>query len=239
MDKRTPGRNGLAVFSIIVALGLPGCGSVYTLYSIAAPSGEPSAVPDLSGLWTLTDPRTSSVVLRISAEDYDVGHCRNVDIRLLSAYPHEDQPIGDQICFVPVAGHLVAELRAAGPVPLYQQALFKFDRQSISFCSAIWADLRKWSEEHPQASRAFGLEFARRERDVWIVAGESTVTDLFVTSSRSAILAHLESRLKEMPKACDELDKEGHSGWITYIRLTPPRSLEAAAAADTPPLALD
>jgi len=102
----------------------------------------------------------------------------------------------------------------------------------MSFCSAIWADVRQWSDEHPQASGAYGLEFARRDREVWIVAGDTTVTDLFVTSSRSAILHDFDSRLTRVPKTCDERDDEGHSGWITYTRLTPPQSREAAETGD-------
>lgn len=234
MDQHIPDRIGAAVLSIVAALGLAGCDSVFTIHSIAAVSDGPSAVPDISGLWVPSDPQLAGLVLRIAAEDYDVGHCRNVDIQVLSAYTSEEIPIGDQICFVPVAGHLVAQLRPSGQVQLYQQALFKFDQQSMSFCEEIWTDLRKWSEEHPEASAAHGLEFVGREREVWFLFGEVTVNDLFVRSSRNAILEYLKSRLPEVPKACDELNEQGRSAWTTYTRLGPPRPRDAADAADTP-----
>jgi hypothetical protein len=128
MDRQIPDRIGAAVFSIVAALGLAGCDSVFTIHSIAAVSDGPSAVPDISGLWVPSDPQLAGLVLRIAAEDHDIGRCRNVDIHVLSAY----------------------------------------------------------------------------------------------TSP-------------EVPKACDELDEQGRSAWITYTLLTPPRPHEAADAADTPP----
>ncbi len=227
MDTRTRGRSGFAVLLIAVVLGLVGCDSVYTIHSIYEPSAEPSSVPDVSGLWAEGDTDFTGLVLRISAEDYDIGHCRNADMRLLLANVGEEDPIGDQICFVPVAGHLVAQLRTTGQVQLYEQRLFKFDQQSMSFCDAIWADLLEWSEEHPQASAAHGLEFARR--------GWEDGTQLFVTSSAEVLRTYLEARLLAVAKACDELDAEGRSGWETYVRLTPPRQPDPAGAGDDLP----
>ena len=235
MDTRTSLRRHRAALGLFMVLGLVGCDSIYTIQSIAAPGDGPSTVPDISGLWVPRDPDLAGLVLHITAKDHDTGRCRNADIRFLSAYTSEDRPIGDQICFVPVAGHLVAQLRPTGQVQLYQQALFKYDQQSMSICEKIWTDLRKWSVDHPKASTAYGLEFAGRDREVWFWFGTDTVTDLFITSSRTAILEYFEARLPEVRKACDELDEKGHSGWVTYIRLTPPRQPDAADADDTSP----
>jgi hypothetical protein len=226
MDTRTPGRNGLAVLSIVVVLGLVGCDSVYTIHSIAEASDQPSAVPDMSGLWAPDDIDSTSMVLRIAAEDYDTGHCRNADIRLLGATNDEEVTFGDQICFIPVAGHMVAQVRTTGDVQLYQQYLFRFDQQSMSFCDAIWADLLDWSEEHPQASAAHGLEFVRR--------GWEDGTQLFVTSSSDALRAYLGARLPKLARACDEDNDEGPR-WDKYQRLTPPRQPDPEGAVDELP----
>ncbi|MGB2818167.1 MAG: hypothetical protein WBC37_13180, partial [Burkholderiaceae bacterium] len=180
MDTRTPRRNGLAIVSIAVALGLVGCNPVYTIYSIAAPSDEPSTVPDVSGLWGPSDADSTSNVLRLAAAEYDIGQCRNATIHSLGATSFDDETVGDEICFVPVAGHLVAQVRTTGQVQLYQQYLFKFDQQSISFCDAIWADLVEWSDDHPEGSAAHGLEFTRR--------GGGDSTELFVISQRDELL---------------------------------------------------
>lgn len=222
MDRRTPGREGCSVLAIVAALGVAGCDSVSTIHSIAAVGDRPTTVPDLSGLWVPGDPDLAGLVLRIAAEDHDTGPCRDADIRVLSAYTDQDIPVGDQLCFVPVAGHLVAQLRSTGQVQFYQQALFRFDRQSLSFCAEIWTDLRKWAAEHPGASSAHGLEFTVRERQAWLFF-DITVTELFITSPRNSILEYFDSRLPAVAKACDELDEKGRSRWVTYTRLTPPR----------------
>jgi hypothetical protein len=238
MDTRTSLRRSRAALGLFVVFALAGCDDVYTIHSIAALGDGPSTVPDISGLWVPNDPHLAGLVLRITAEDYDIGHCRNADIRVLSAYTsesEEDTPIGDQICFVPVAGHLVAQLRTTGEVQLYQQALFKYDQQSMSFCAEIWTDLRKWSVDNPKASTAHGLEFAGRDQDGWSPAGDMVVRELFITSSRNAILKYFETRLPEVSKACDQLLEGGRSGWITYVRLTSSRQPDAAGAAGTPP----
>lgn len=225
MDTRTSFRRHRAALALFMVLALAGCDSVYTIHSIASPSDEPSTVPDISGLWAV-DADPTGVVLRVAAAEYDIGQCRDATIQLLGESSFDDETLGDEICFVPVAGHLVVQLHTTGQVQLYQQYLFKFNQRSVSLCDAIWADLLSWSNEHPKAPAAYGLEFGRRGGDT---------TELFVTSSRNALLKYLEVRLPEAAKACDKVDEEGDSGWRTYIRLTPPRRRDAAGAADTSP----
>lgn len=227
METHTPRRNGLSVVTIAVALGLVGCNSVYTIHSIAAPSDEPSTVPDVSGLWGLRDAESTSNVLRLAATEYDIGQCRDATIHSLGATSVDDELVGNEICFVPVAGHLIAQMRTTGQVQLYQQYLFRFDQESVSFCDAIWADLVEWSDKHLDGSTAHGLEFSRR--------GLGETTEMFVISQRDELLKYLEARLPAVANACDESDEEGHNDWITYIRLTPPRRAGVADAADTSP----
>jgi hypothetical protein len=225
MEMRTPARRCRAALAMFFALGLAGCDSVYTLHSICEPSDEPSTVPDLSGLWALSDADAKGM-LRIAAEDYDVGHRREADIRWFGASSQEDQTIGDAICFVPVAGHLVAEVRTTGQVQLFQQILFKFDQQSISLCDAAWVELLEWAGGHPEASAVHGIEFVRR--------GSTFGTEFFITSSANEIRTYLEARLPQLAKACDADDDDGPA-WTTYTRLTPPRPPGDAVAIDTPP----
>ena len=225
-----PARHCRAALVMIFVLGLVGCDSVYTVHSICGPSGEPSTVPDLSGLWAPSDADSTSVVLRIAAKDFDTGHGRYADIRLLGSSTTEDQPIGDHICFVPVAGHLVAQVRTTGQVQLFQQFLFKYDQQSISFCDAIWPELLAWAEDHPAASAVGGIEFGRR--------GWESGTQLFVTSSADAIRTYLEARLPKLAEACDAV-ADGGPRWATFTRITPPRRPVAAGAVDTKPLPRD
>jgi hypothetical protein len=102
METHTPARHCLAALVMCCVVGLVGCDSVYTIHSIEAPSSEPSVVPDLSGVWAPSDATSTSALLRIAANDFDNGHCRNADIRSLGSSSQEwDQPFGDQVCFVP------------------------------------------------------------------------------------------------------------------------------------------
>jgi len=215
METQTPARHCRVALAMFLVVGLVGCDSVYTIHSIDEPSGEPSAVPDLSGLWAPSDAASTSAVLRIAADDFDNGHCRNADIRLLGSSSQEwDQPFGDQVCFVPIAGHLIAQFRTTGQVQLYQQYLFKFDQESISFCDAIWSELLEWAEDHPATSAMHGVEFERR--------GWEDGTQLFVTSSSEVLRGYIAARLPKLARACDG-DDEDSPQWATYTRMTPPR----------------
>ena len=231
MDSQSSLRRDRAALALFVMLGLAGCNPVYTIHSIAVATDEPSPVPDVSGLWVQSDADWSYNVLRVAEVEYDVGQCRNATVHSLGTTPIDDEPIADEICFVPVGGQVIFQLRTTGQVQLYQQYLFRFDKESISFCGDIWSDLVEWSDDHPQGSAAHGLEFTRR--------GGGDSTELFITSRPNELLSYLEPRLSQAAKACDEADEEGHTEWITYVRLTPARQPDAADAADTSPLPQD
>ena len=226
MDTRISGWKCRAALALCLAFGLSGCAVVYTVHSIAAPSHEPSTVPDVSGLWMLRDDPWPSEVLSVTALEYDVGQCRDATIQSLGPIPSTDDIVADQICFVPVAGQLVLQLRTVGTVQLYQHYLVRLDQESVSFCGTVWSDLVEWSEDHPGGTAAHGLVFTR------FGVGEST--DLMIISPRSALLSYLEARLPAAVKVCDKVDEEGDSNWVTYIRLTPPRQPDAAGAAEEP-----
>jgi hypothetical protein len=210
-----------------LVLGLAGCNPVYTIHSIAAATDEPSPVPDVSGLWVQSNTDWTENVLRVAEVAYDVGQCRSATVHSLGTTPIDDEPIADEICFVPVGGQVIFQLRTTGQVQLHQQYLFRFEQESMSFCADIWSDLVEWSDDHPEGSAAHGLEFARR--------GGGDSTELFITSRPNELLSYLEGRLSQAAQACDEADEEGHTEWMTYVRVTPPRQPDAADAADTSP----
>ena len=227
MDTRMSLRRHRAALGLFTVLALAGCNPVYTIHSIAEPSDVPSAVPDVSGLWVQSDPDSTGGVLRVAEVEYDVGQCRNATVHSLGLTSIGDETVAGEICFVPVAGHLIFQLRTTGQVQLYQQYLFKFDKASVSFCTAVWSDLLEWSDHNPRGTAAHGLEFTRR--------GGGDSTELFVISQRSELLSYLEAKLPEAVQACDEADEDGHSGWVTYNRLTPPRQSDVSDGTDTSP----
>lgn len=225
MDKRSSGWKCRAALGVSLVLGLAGCdGPVYTIHSIAAPSDEPSTVPDISGLWMLAESTWPSEVLRVTQLNYDVSECRDATVHSLDVTPLGDGQLADEVCFVPVAGHLILQLRTVGTVPLYRHYLVKFDQKSVSFCGGIWADLEDWSDEHPTGTEAHGLRFTRR--------GVGDSTELFVISPPSELLSYLEVRLPAVAKACDEVDENGDSNWLAYLRLTPPRKPDAGGSVE-------
>lgn len=223
MDTRTSLHRNRTGLALMLVLGIAGCDSVYTIHSIASLSDEPPSVPDVSGLWAPSGATWVDGVMRSTAVEYDIGQCRDVTISVLGATSVADETVGDEICFVPISGYLIAQIRTTGQVQLYQQYLFKFDEKTISFCDKVWTELLQWSDDHPHATAGGGLEFGRRGGDT---------TELFITSPRDAVREYLVPRLPEILKACDEVDEEGDSGWITYVRLMPPRRPDAAGAAD-------
>jgi len=224
MEMRPCLRCHRAAIALLTILGLTGCGSVYTVYSID-PSGtgtEPSTVPDISGLWAVKNDESRDVVIRIRADEYDVGRCRSVVIQNLNTRtegPVDEDSAETLICFVPVGEYLIAETMGLGDGELYVQALFRADEQSISFCSHLWDDLRSWSKEHPKKSSVYGIDFLSR--------AEFLQPDLIVTSSPEALLKYLEARLPKVEARCDEQTEDG-SAWLSLVRLTPPRQPESS-----------
>lgn len=223
MDTRTSLRRYRAAIGMLMVLGLTGCGSVYTIYSIGQSDtgAESSTVPDISGLWAVKDDESQDIVIRIRADDYDVDRCRRVVIQSLNT--RTDGPVDEEsaetwICFVPVGGYLIAEAKGLDDGRLYVQWLFRADEQSISFCSHLWDDLQSWSQAHPQKSSVNGIDFLRR--------GLFLEPDLIVTSHPKALLKYLEARLPAVEARCDQQQEYG-SAWYTLVRLTKPREPES------------
>jgi len=220
METRTRGHGRLAVLWIFAILGLYGCDDGYTIHSIYQPTPGSSTVPDVAGLWQSSDAQWNDGVLQIAAEDYDVGHCRLADIRILDMKSSgEDWVIGDEICFVPIAGYMIMQVRTTGKVRLYEDFLVKIDQDSITTCGSIWTQLMALKRDHPEQFSMEGLEYTMR--------GEFLGNEMIVTSSTEAIRAYLEGNLSKIARTCEEGDEKVQH-WVTLKRLTPPR-VEAAA----------
>jgi hypothetical protein len=220
METRTRGHGHLAVLSIFAILGLCGCDDGYTIHSIYQPTPGSSTVPDVAGLWQSSDAQWNDGVLQIAAKDYDVGHCRFADIRILNMKSNEDDwVIGDEICFVPIAGHMIMQVRTTGEVRLYEDFLVKIDQDSITTCGSIWTQLMALKRDDPEQFSMEGLEHTIR--------GQFLGNEMIVTSSTDALRAYLEANLPKIARTCDEGD-EKLQHWVTLKRLTPARPVEEA-----------
>jgi hypothetical protein len=221
METRTPGHGRLAVLSILMSLGLSGCDDGYAIHSIYQPTPGASTVPDVAGLWS--DAQWNDGVLQIAAEDYDVGHCRAADVRMLNMKSNDnDWVIGDEMCFVPIAGHMIMQVRTTGEVPLYQDFLVKIDQDSITTCGSIWTQLMALHRDHPEQFSMEGLEYTIRAKDFG--------NQMIVTSSTDELRAYLEVNLPKIARTCDESDEgDGtRQHWGSLKRLTPARPAEGA-----------
>ena len=221
MVKRTPGNGRLAVLSIFMSLLLCGCDDGYTIHSIYQPTPGSSTVPDVAGLWQLSDPGWSDTVLQIAAEDYDVGHCRFADIRILNMKSNEDDwVIGDEMCFVPIAGHMIMQVRTNGKVRLYEDFLVKIDQDSITTCGSIWGQLMTLNRHRPTQFSMEGLEYTIR-------SSPFSGNEMIITSPTDELRAYLEANLPKIARTCEEGD-EKLQHWVTLKRLTPARPVEEA-----------
>jgi hypothetical protein len=220
METRTLGHGRLAVLSLFTILGLCGCDDGYTIHSLYQATPGTSSVPDVTGLWQSSDAQWNDGVLQIAAEDYDVGHCRFADIRILNMKSNEDDwVIGDEICFVPIAGHMIMQVRTTGEVRLYEDFLVKIDQDSITTCGSIWTQLMALKRDDPEQFSMGGLEYTMR--------GQFLGNEMIVTSSTDALRAYLEVNLPKIARTCDEGDEKVQH-WARLKRLTPARVEEAA-----------
>ena len=217
-----------SALALILVLGLWGCDEGYTIHSIYQASPGTSSVPDVTGLWQLSDPGWPGSVLQIAAKDYDVGHCRLADIRRLDMRSNEeDRVIGDEMCFVPIARHMVMQVRTTGEVSLYQDFLVKIDHESISTCGSIWTLLMVLTRDHPARFSMEGLKYTIRSD---LPRGN----EMIVTSPTDELRAYLEVNLPKIARMCDQGDEEGPH-WVTLKRLTPARLDEDAGGSSPSP----
>ena len=123
--------------------------------------------------------------------------------------------IGDEICFVPIAGHTIMQVRTTGEARLYQHFLVKIDQDSITTCGSIWGQLMTLNRHHPTQFSMEGLEYTIR-------SSPFSGNEMIITSPTDELRAYLEVNVPKIARLCDEENEEG-PGWSTLKRLTPER----------------
>ena len=217
---------GVAGLVLSAALGLGGCTDVVTVHSLDtyAPDTLP-AVPDLSGIWVMTSLEDIGYVpLQFVADAYDVAGCREVQATLLQTDPdNPPQTIGDRICFVPIAGQLLAEMRSNDLTRMYRHFLVRVEDNALALCGGTSDILPLYLLAAPDMDDALqGLDYTVREEhyDKLIV----------VTSKPEQLLAYFERVLPHIAEVCDKSAESG-LGWLTFNRVTPLREDESAIEA--------
>lgn len=214
---------GVAGLVLSAALGLGGCTDVVTVHSLDAyaPDTLP-AVPDLSGIWVMTSlEEVGYVALQFVAEAYDVAGCREVQATLLQTDPdNPPQTIADRICFIPIAGQLLAETRSSDLTPMHRHFLVRVEDNALALCGGTSDIMPLYLLAASDMDDALqGLDYTVREEhyDKLVV----------VTSKPEQLLAYFERVLPHIAEVCDK-SAELRLGWLTFKRVTPLREDESA-----------
>jgi hypothetical protein len=217
---RFTGVGGLVLAAV---LGLGGCTDVVSVHSLEshAPDTMP-AVPDLSGIWVMTSlEEVGYVALQFVAEAYDVAGCREARATLLQTdHDNPPQTISNRICFIPVAGQLLAEMRSTDLVPLHRHFLVRVEDNALAVCGGT-------SDIHPlYMLAAADMDDALQGLD-YTVRDEHYDKLIVVTSKPEQLLAYFERVLPRIAEVCDKSAESG-LGWLVFKRVTPLREDESA-----------
>ena len=217
---------GVAGLVVAAVLGLGSCTDVVTVHSLDAyaPDTLP-AVPDLSGIWVMTSLEDLDyVALQFVAEAYDVAGCREAWATLLQTDPdNPPQTIADRICFIPIAGQLLAETRSSDLTPMHRHFLVRVEDNALALCGGTSDILPLYLLAASDMDDALqGLDYTVREEhyDKLIV----------VTSKPEQLLAYFERVLPHIAEVCDKSAESGLGG-LTFKRVTPLREDESAIEA--------
>jgi hypothetical protein len=214
---------GVAGLVLAAVLGLGGCTDVVSVHSLDgyAPDTLP-AVPDLSGIWVMTSLEDLDyVALQFVAEAYDVAGCRDAQATLLQTDPdNPPQTIADRICFIPIAGQLLAEVRSNDSARMYRHFLVRIEDNALAFCGGT-------SDIQPlYLLAAADMDDALQGLD-YTVRKESYDKLIVVTSKPEQLLAYFERVLPRIAEVCDKGVESG-PGWLVFKRVTPLREDESA-----------
>jgi hypothetical protein len=201
-------------------LGLAGCTDAITVWPVAkGVSGDGVDVPPLAGHWRIAGKGEGAPTLEVGHVPGEHGQCRGG--KVIYTEDGEATDLGDETCFVNLAGNLVAELRSVAPLAgFYRQYLVRLDADRIEVCTGlpvwvIFAELQKG----PVGFSLDTLQYTVRDQETG---------DLMVFISRPEPLREfLEIALPEAAARCDRADDD--LKWIAFERYEP----------DEPPAAPD
>lgn len=208
------------VATVLLAAGLAGCTDALTVWPVAAGARGDAAVdvPPLAGRWRAIDAGEDGPTLDVEQVPGERGTCRGGMV----TYTEDGNAtrIGDQTCFIDLAGYLVAEVRSVEPIAsFYRQYLVKLQADRIEVCTGlpVWVLLAELQKEGGAGFTLESLDYTLRERE----SG-----DLMVFISRpQAMREFLAVALPEAAAACDR-NEEGFV-WIAFERVEPDTAAES------------
>jgi hypothetical protein len=225
------GRRLVWGYLLVTAAGLAGCADALTVYPVVTAERKAPEVPSITGEWIargddgLPEEGANAARLIIEGNEADLRQCRKGHVVFREGSDTTD--VGDDVCFVDINGHLVAELQTPQPYVFYRQFLVRVDTDTIAVCGVlpVWVWLAELQDSAVTGYALDSLAFTvrkRRDDDLMV----------FISNSRE-LREFLELALPELAHACDRAEAAGkHDAddltWVVFDR-APPEPEEVAA----------
>lgn len=208
MDGR---RAWLPLITFALVASLSGCGDAITVHPLARYLDVDPDVPPVAGSWIARNDDGDVAVLDVEGGATDRQRCREATIHYKEGA--DDTVVGDQVCFLELNGHLIAELRIGEPYEVYRQYLVRVSEERIETCGLwpVWVMLQELARDRPVGYSLDSLQYTEREQ------GESKLL-VFISQPR-AMRDFLELALPELAFACDSGGEEFN--WMRFERMSP------------------
>lgn len=214
----------------VAAAGVGGCTDALTVHPVVTAEYPAPEVPSITGEWIergdggQREDASEAARLVIEGNEADRRQCRKGHVAFRE--DGETTDVGDDVCFVDINGHLVAELQTPPPYVFYRQFLVKVDTDTIAVCGAlpVWVSLLELQDSGTTGYALESLSFTVRKRND---------DNLMVFISKSSELREfLELALPELANACDRAGAAGKKGldnltWAVFERAPPEPEDEA------------
>jgi hypothetical protein len=215
-----------------VAFSLTACVDAVTVHPVVTAETEAPDVAPVTGTWIARKDGDEEIArLEIEGNEADRRQCRKGHVEFREG--SETTDVGDDVCFVDINGHLVAELQTPPPYVFYRQFLVRVDTDTIAVCGAapVWVVLNELQDSTVTGFTLESVQHTVRKRD-------DDKLMVFIAKS-SELREFLELGLPEMASACDSAEAAGKNDfddltWIVFERAPPEESAEEAAEQSDP-----
>jgi hypothetical protein len=209
---------------LVTAAGLAGCTDAVTVHPLVTAETRDPDVPSITGTWIAGADAGSGKdiedlpTLEIEGNEADLRQCRKG--RIVFHEGSDTSDVGQDVCFVDINGHLIAEVQTPAPYVFYRQFLVRVDRDAIAVCGAlpVWVLLQDIQDSSVTGYSLESLPFTVRKRND---------DDLMVFISKSRELRDfLELALPELASVCDRAEAAGKRDfddftWVVFERAPP------------------
>ena len=199
------------IATVLLVTGLAGCTDSLTVWPVAGTLRSDTAVdvPSLDGHWRMAGEGKDGPTLDVEQVPGERGVCRAG--RVTYREDGNVTEVGDQTCFVDIAGYMLAEVRSVEPkAGFYRQYLVRLQSERIEVCTGfpVWVLLLELQKDGPVGFALDTLDYTLREQE----SGDLMV----IISKPQPMRDFLATALPEAAAACD-LNDQGIA-WVAFER---------------------